>query len=178
MDSISGACLRLSWFISNSYSKSEIARSPLMIAVAPRSRANSTSSVLNGSTEMLGSVLVALRRNATRSSALNSVAPLRHGRLTTATTTSSNIPEARLITSRCPHVTGSNVPGQRAMRLVGVMDLNQGVAVTALVEQGQLEAERLTPVGLGDDTGSRGERPGQCRRQLGAERAAVAIWRV
>ena len=33
--SISGASLRLSWFISNSYSKSEIARRPLTIAVAP-----------------------------------------------------------------------------------------------------------------------------------------------
>ena len=35
MLSISGAILRLSWFISNSYSKSEIARSPLTIALAP-----------------------------------------------------------------------------------------------------------------------------------------------
>src|SRR3984885_2208470 len=178
MDSMSGACLRLSWFISSSYSKSEIARSPLTIAVAPRSRAKSTSSVLNGSTEMLGNVLVALRRNATRSSALNRVAPLRHGKLTTATTTSSNIPEARLITSRCPNVTGSKVPGQRAVRLVGGMDLNQGVAIAALVEQGQVETERLTPVGLGHDACCGSERPGQCRRQPCAEWAGVAIWRV
>ena len=35
MLSMSGASLRLSWFISNSYSKSEIARRPLTIAVAP-----------------------------------------------------------------------------------------------------------------------------------------------
>src|SRR3984885_14686849 len=175
MDSMSGACLRLSWFISSSYSKSEIARSPLTIAVAPRSRAKSTRSVLNGSTEMLGNELVALRRNATRSSALNSVEPLRHGRLTTATTTSSNIPDVRLITSRCPNVTGSNVPGQSAVRLMGAMDLNQGVAVAALVEQGQLQSERLTPVGLGDDTGSGGECPVQCRRQPCAERAAVTV---
>ena len=31
---MSGACMRLSWFISNSYSKSEIARRPLTIAFA------------------------------------------------------------------------------------------------------------------------------------------------
>src|ERR1700689_2885754 len=175
MDSMSGACLRLSWIISSSYSKSEIARSPLTIAVAPRSRANSTNRLLTVSTVVLGSGLVALSKTAPRSSALNSVAPLRHGRFTTATTTSSNIADARLITSRCPNVTGSNVPGQRAMRLVGAMDLNQGVAVTALVEQGQLEAKRLTPVGLGDDPGSRGERPGQCLRQPCAQRAAVTV---
>ena len=43
IDSISGASLRLSWFISNSYSKSEMARRPLTTAVAPFSCAKSTS---------------------------------------------------------------------------------------------------------------------------------------
>src|SRR5207302_11166850 len=54
-DSISGACMRLSWLSSSSYSKSEIARSPLTIAIAPRSRANATSRMLNGSTTTLPS---------------------------------------------------------------------------------------------------------------------------
>ena len=39
-------------------------------------------------------------------------------------------------------------------------------------------SERLTPIGLGHDTGCGGERPGQCRRQPGAERAVVTVWRV
>ena len=42
--SISGASFRLRWFIWNSHSKSEIARRPLTIVVAPCLRAKSTTS--------------------------------------------------------------------------------------------------------------------------------------
>src|SRR2546423_7816493 len=48
-DSTCGSWLRFSWLISSSYSKSEIARSPLTIAFAPTLCANSTTSVENGS---------------------------------------------------------------------------------------------------------------------------------
>ena len=54
MLSMSGAILRFSWFISNSYSKSEIARRPFTIAFAPCSRAKSTTSVSKGFTCTLG----------------------------------------------------------------------------------------------------------------------------
>jgi hypothetical protein len=74
----------------------------LTIAFAPRARANSTSSVLNGSMMTLGRSLVAFSRKLTRSSVVNTVLPLRHGRLTTPTITESYIAEARPITSRWP----------------------------------------------------------------------------
>src|SRR5207244_8166152 len=90
---------------------------------------------------MFGRSLVALRTKLTRSSAVNSVLPLRHGRLTTPTITSSNIAEARPITSRWPWVMGSKVPGQIAMRLSGVMNADQSVAVAALVEERQVQLQ-------------------------------------
>src|SRR5436853_328997 len=171
---MSGAWRRLSWFISSSYSKSEIARSPLTIAIAPRSRANSTSSVLKGCTTILPNSCVACSKNPIRSSVENIVLPFRQGKFTTQTTTWSYIDEARLITSRWPYVTGSNVPGHTAMRLSGgfmggvancsgqrgkrlpdraKVDADQRVAVAALVQASQLlELQRSPPVALGHDS--------------------------
>src|SRR5919106_1072456 len=67
---MSAASLRFSWFISNSYSKSEIARRPLTIAVAPHSRANSTRRFEKTLTSMFSSPLWsrARSRNPLRSS--------------------------------------------------------------------------------------------------------------
>ena len=56
-------------------------------------------------------------------------------------------------------MTGSNVPGQIAMRLSGAMDSDQGVAVAALVEQRQVELERRPPVALGHYPRSRAREP-------------------
>ena len=64
MLSISGASSRLSWFISNSYSKSEIARSPLTTAVASFSCAKSTSRSEKISTSTLSRSAVASSMNA------------------------------------------------------------------------------------------------------------------
>jgi hypothetical protein len=91
--------MRLSWFISNSYSKSEMARRPLTIAIAPFSRAKSTTRLLKGSARTLSRWPTAASTKAARSSAANSVLPLRIGRLTTATMTSSYIFAARVMTS-------------------------------------------------------------------------------
>ena len=107
MLSMSGAIFRLSWFISNSYSKSEIARSPLTIALAPCSRANSTTRVSKGFTCTLAISATSAWMNATRSSAVKRVFCLRTGWLTTATITLSNTSEARRMMSRWPNVTGS-----------------------------------------------------------------------
>src|SRR5680860_1338196 len=107
MLSMSGASLRLSWFISNSYSKSEIARSPFTIARAPLSRAKSTRRVSKDFTCTLPSFSVSAWTNATRSSAVNTVCFLRTGWLTTPTTTLSNTEAARPMMSRWPRVTGS-----------------------------------------------------------------------
>ena len=107
MLSMSGAILRLSWFISNSYSKSEIARSPFTIVLAPFSRAKSTSRVSKAFTCTLPSFPTSASRKATRSSALNTVFFLRTGWLTTPTTTLSNTCAARPMMSRWPWVTGS-----------------------------------------------------------------------
>ena len=104
---MSGACRRLSWFISISYSKSEIARSPFTIARAPIRWANSTTSTSNGSARTLPRCSVAASMNPRRSSMSKSVRPLRMGRFTTATTTSSKISDVLLMTSRCPNVIGS-----------------------------------------------------------------------
>ena len=106
MLSMSGASFRLSWFISNSYSKSEIARSPL-IAVAPCSRANSTSRLEKTSTSTLARSAVASLMKLCRSSAVKSVFCLRTGWLTTPTTTLSKTREARVMMSMWPLVTGS-----------------------------------------------------------------------
>src|SRR5438105_2581372 len=57
--------------------------------------------------------------NATRSSAVNMVLSLRQGWLTTPTINESYMFDARPMMSRWPLVTGSNVPGQIALRLSG-----------------------------------------------------------
>src|SRR5437868_14830051 len=153
-----------------------MARRPLTIAIAPRSRANSTNKVLNVSTVMFGRSLVALRTKLTRSSAVNSVLPLRHGRLTTPTITSSNIAEARPITSRWPWVMGSKVPGQIAMRLSGVMNADQSVAVAALVAQRQFQLQRRPPIALGNDARARCQHGRQRLRKRTAEVGGGSIW--
>ena len=108
--STSGASRWLSRFIWNSHSKSAITRRPFTIVRAPCLRAKSTTSSLNTSTTTLSSSESASSRNATRSSTVNSVC-LCVGSRTTPTTTESKIAAARRITSTCPRVTGSNVPG-------------------------------------------------------------------
>src|SRR5919112_890683 len=147
---MSGACIRLSWFISISYSKSEIARRPFTIARAPTCWANSTTRTSNEADRTLPIGLVASSMKLSRSAVENSVPPLRTGWLTIATTTSSNIAAARLITSRCPLVIGSYEPGQTAMRGSGVMGMNadERVAVAAFVRERQEELERGAAVAL------------------------------
>src|SRR5690349_10218816 len=94
--------------------------------------------------------LVASSMKLSRSSVENSVPPLRTGWLTIATTTSSNIAAARLITSRCPFVIGSYEPGQTAMRGSGVMgvDADERVAVAAFVRDREEQLERGAAVAL------------------------------
>ena len=99
--------MRFSWCISNSYSKSEIARSPLTIVLAPTLRAKSTTRMSNGSARTLLRSLVADSMKAIRSSMPNSGWVLRVERLTTAMTTSSNSSAARWMMSRWPLVIGS-----------------------------------------------------------------------
>ena len=107
MLSIPGSSLRLSWAISNSYSKSEIARRPLTIALRLDSRANSTSRLEKICTSTLARSAVASSMKALRSSAVNRVFSLRIGLLTTPTTTRSKTSEVRVMMSRWPLVTGS-----------------------------------------------------------------------
>src|SRR4051812_15769104 len=147
---MSGACIRLSWFISISYSKSEIARRPFTIARAPTRCANSTMSTSNDAERTLPIGLVASSMKPSRSSVENSVLPLRTGWLTIATTTSSNIAEARPMTSRCPFVIGSYEPGQTAMRGSGVMgvDADERVAVAAFVRDREEKLDRGAAVAL------------------------------
>src|SRR5918994_655495 len=147
---MSEASWRLSWFISSSYSKSEIARSPFTIAIAPFSRAKSTISLSNVSTRTLGRWLVASSMKPHRSSALKSVLLLRTEALTTATMNSSNIGAARVMTSTWPCVIGSYEPGQTAMRLSGAMDADEGVAVAAFVLQWEIDLQRRPAVALRD----------------------------
>ena len=52
--SMSGASFLFSWAMANSYSKSEMARSPLRMTLASQRRANSTTSSLKRSTYTLG----------------------------------------------------------------------------------------------------------------------------
>src|SRR5579875_326580 len=168
----------MSWCISSSYSKSEMARSPLTIAIAPFSRAKSTSSVLNISTSMLSSSRVASRTNWIRSAAENSVWPLRHGWLTIATITRSYIADARLITSRWPLVMGSNVPGQIAVRLSSGMDPDQRVSVAALAHRLKAQLQRLAAAALADHQSAGCEHRLERRRQPGPEGAGLAVWGV
>ena len=65
-----------------------------------------------------------------------------------------------------------------AMRLSSGMDLDQGVAVAALVEQRELQPERAAPVALCHYPRLGGKYRHQCRRQLPSEGARVAVWRV
>src|SRR4051794_34209391 len=180
MLSISGAILRFSWFISNSYSKSEIARKPFTIALAPCLRANSTTSVSNVFTCTLGRSAISASMNPMRSSASNSVFCLRTGWFTTATITLSNTPEQRLITSRWPNVTGSYEPGQIAipLPLLATVDGDARVAVDALVDKRERELQAIALVGFGHGQGRVREQRRQqlvepCRR-LGSG----TIWRV
>src|SRR4051794_34432222 len=142
--------MRLSWFISISYSKSEIARRPLTIARAPARWANCTISTSNAAERTLPIGAVASSMKLSRSSVENSVPPLRTGWLTIATTTSSNMAAARAMTSRCPFVIGSYEPGQTAMRGSGVMgvDADERVAVAAFVRERQEELDRGPAVAL------------------------------
>src|SRR5436305_9832005 len=112
--STSGASVRLSWFIWNSHSKSEMTRRPLTIAFASHLRAKSTTNSRKTSISTLPRPERASRRNSIRSSTVN-VGCLWWGVPTTPTTTRSKIPAARVITSTCPFVTGSYEPGAIAV---------------------------------------------------------------
>src|SRR3954447_11818527 len=181
MLSISGAIFRLSWFISNSYSKSEIARSPFTIACAPFSLAKSTTRFANDSTCTFTRFWTSSRRNATRSSALNSVCFLRTGWFTTATMTLSNTAAARLMMSRWPSVTGSYAPGHTTvppLRSPSTVDRDSGVAVGPLVDERERELERHALVGFGHDDGGLGEERGEQVGQLLPHLGGGTIWRV
>src|SRR3954454_22777040 len=169
---MSGACIRLSWFISISYSKSEMARRPLTIALAPTRSANSTISTSNDADLTFSRCSVASSMKLSRSSVENSVPPLRTGWLTIATTTSSNNAAARAITSRWPLVIGSYEPGHTAMRESGAMsvDADERVAVAAFVGQGRRDLERSPAIALNDHATAAGqqrlERRGELSPQL------------
>ena len=104
---MSDASWRFSWFISSSYSKSEMARRPLTIALAPRSRAKSTTRFLNSSILTLLRCPVASSTNRARSSPENNGLLLRTDASTTPTISTSNIAAARVMTSTWPRVIGS-----------------------------------------------------------------------
>src|SRR5215213_9911774 len=156
MLSMSGAIFRLSWFISNSYSKSEIARNPLTIALAPCSRAKSTSRVSKAFTCTCGYSVSCSSMNDTRSAALNRVCCFRTGRFTTPTTTLSNTLAARPMMSRWPKVTGSYEPGQTAVPALRLadMDCDPRVAISSLGEELERKLERHALVGFGHDAGA------------------------
>src|SRR2546421_4738445 len=63
-----------------------------------------------------------------------------------------------------------------AMRLSGTMYADQGVAVSALVQQREVELERGSPIALGDDARAWRNHRRECRRQLRAEAARLAVW--
>src|SRR3954451_21769170 len=180
MLSISGAILRLSWFISNSYSKSEIARSPLTIALAPCSRAKSTSRLSKGFTCTCGYSDTCSWMNAVRSSALNNVFCLRTGWLTTPTITLSNTLAARPMISRCPIVTGSYDPGQTAVPQLrsALMDRDAGIAVAALHDQRERQLERVALVRFGHDACVFCGEPGQPLGERSGQTGRNIIWRV
>src|SRR5215216_1148495 len=167
MLSMSGAIFRLSWFISNSYSKSEIARNPLTIALAPCSRAKSTRRVSKGFTCTFPSFSVSARMNAARSWALKRGSFLRTGWSTTPTTTLSNTAEVRPMMSRWPFVTGSYEPGQTAVPpfLSATMDRDAGVAVEALAREREREQQGRPLVGFGHDAGIFGQESRQELRE-------------
>src|SRR6266446_1428783 len=132
----------------NSYSKSDMNRRPRTRTGIFRSFAKSTSSPAKGSTTIRSSFDVASRIMATRSSWLNTT-PF-STRSATATVRWSNMRSARCIRSRCPFVTGSNVPANtarfmrllfpRASRLPGAIERDRGLGVRAF--GGDLECGR------------------------------------
>src|SRR5215210_9446255 len=64
------------------------------------------------------------------------------------------------------------------MRLSGVMDADQGVAVMALVVEGQVEGEGAPAIALRDDERAVGQHGGQRLRQLAPEARRQAVGRV
>src|SRR4051794_38280576 len=64
------------------------------------------------------------------------------------------------------------------MRLSGVMDADQGVAVAAFVSEGQVERQRRPAVALTDDERGGRQHSWQRLRQLAPEALRQAIWRV
>src|SRR5215218_9689955 len=64
------------------------------------------------------------------------------------------------------------------MRLSGVMDADQGVAVAAFVSEGQVERQRRPAVALTDDERGGRQHCWQRLRQLAPEALRQAIWRV
>src|ERR1700742_1746313 len=71
---------------------------------------------------------------------------------------------------------GSKVPGQMAMRLSGVMNADQGVAVAALVEQRQFQLQCCPPIALCNDARARCEHRWQRLRKRTAEVAGGSVW--
>ena len=112
---MSGASVRFSWFIWNSYSKSEITRRPLTITLASQRRAKSTTSSLKTSTSTLSRCAEGPLTRSTRSS-IGKVGDLCCGRADDADDDAVEDSRRRgVITSTCPFVTGSYEPGQIAV---------------------------------------------------------------
>ncbi len=122
---------RFIWAICSSLSKSPTARRPFTIAVAPTSRATSTTRVDIDTTLTVG-------RWASDSATISSRASTEKsgsafcGFLSTATTTESNNLVARSTTSRCPLWNGSKDAGEEGDRQSGSLSVASGV-VRALV---------------------------------------------
>ena len=114
-DSISGAMLLLRSACCSSYSKSVMARSPFTTPPAPTSLQKLTSRPENGRTSTPSarpSSASAASSMSTRSSSENvGPVPFFPTEAATPTVTCGNSRRARPITSRCPNVTGSKVPG-------------------------------------------------------------------
>src|SRR3954449_8875551 len=132
----------------------------------------------NVSTRTFSRCEVAFSMKRTRSSPVNMGLVLRTEELTTATISSSNIAAARPMTSTWPLVTGSYEPGQTAMRLSGAMDADDGVAVAALVFDGEIDLERRAAVALCDDRAPRRQHGLQGRRQVVSDGPGQPVWRI
>src|SRR3954454_16105172 len=154
-----------------------MARSPLTIALAPTRSANSTISTSNEAERTLPRCSVASSMKLSRSSVENSVAPLRTGWLTIATTTSSNSAAARAMTSRWPFVIGSYEPGQTAMRGSGAMgvDADERVAVAAFVNEGQRELQRSPAIALDHHTTAAGQQRLERRGELSPQPRSAPV---
>src|SRR5689334_17294894 len=120
---------------------------------------------------------VASSMKLSRSSVENSVPPLRTGWLTIATTTSSNIAAARLITSRWPFVIGSYEPGQTAMRGSGAMgvDADERVAVAPFVGQGQRQLQRSAAIALDHHATAAGQQRLERRGELSPQPRSAPV---